>query len=259
MDNKLADKVLKGDVGAAARLISAIEGGEAAALAELKKLEKHRGRAYVIGITGPPGAGKSTIIGQLTPVFRERNLSVGIIAADPLSLVSRGAILGDRVRMLPWCDEGVFMRSLASTGGCGGLATSTPAVVKVMDALGRDIIILETMGSGQADVDVINLADTCVLVLNPGSGDDIQMLKAGILEVADILVINKADRDGTAELKKGLEFMLDTRVSKRDGSRPPIVLTQAIYGEGISDLAAEIIKRREIQKVGKSSAVRGKR
>jgi LAO/AO transport system kinase len=144
--------------------------------------------------------------------------------------------------MLPWCDEGVFMRSLAASSGGGALAKATPDVINIMAALGRDIIILETLGSGQADVEVAALSDVCLLVLNPGSGDDIQMLKAGILEVADILVINKADKDGATGLKKGLEFMLETRAYK---VKSPVILTQAIYGEGIAELAAGILERRQ--------------
>ena len=239
---------------AAARLISAVENGEATASAELKKLSKYRNRSYVIGVTGPPGAGKSTLIGRLTSAFRERGLTIGIVAADPASPLSCGAILGDRVRMLPWCDEGVFMRSLAASSGCGALAEATQDVIRIVAALGRDIIILETLGSGQADVEVAALSDACLLVLNPGSGDDIQMLKAGILEVADILVINKADKDGAAELKKGLEFMLETRTSRKTS---PVVLTQAIYGEGIAELAAEILERR--QTAAPKAIVRGKK
>ncbi len=254
MKKSLADRITEGDVTAAARLISAVEKGEAAASAEIKKLAGHLSHSYVIGITGPPGAGKSTLIGRLASAFRERGLSIGIIAADPVSPSSCGAILGDRVRMLPWCDDGVFLRSLTASSGYGALAEATPDVIRIMAALGRDIIILETLGSGQGDIGVASLSNVCLLVLNPGSGDDIQMLKAGILEVADILVINKADKDGAAELKKGLEFMLETRASK---IKSPVVLTQAIYGEGIAELTAEILERR--QTAGVKPAVRGKK
>ncbi|MFC2069515.1 methylmalonyl Co-A mutase-associated GTPase MeaB, partial [Chloroflexota bacterium] len=211
---ELADKVLVGNIQAAARLMRSIEDEDPAVIKELKGLYPHTGKAYIIGITGAPGAGKSSLVDTMITNFRKRGLTVGVIAIDPSSPFTGGAILGDRIRMQAHSvDKGVFIRSLATRGWVGGLAKAAIGMVHVMDAMGKDIIIVETVGSGQAEVDIARVADTSIIVLTPGMGDEIQMMKAGILEAANILVINKADRDGADNLKRELETMLEMRAA----------------------------------------------
>ncbi len=194
VNTSLAEKVLKGDIQAAARLISLIEEGSPKTYDELNKLYPHSGKAYVVGFTGAPGVGKSTLIDALITHFRSQNKTIGVIAVDPTSARTGGALLGDRVRMQRHgADPHIFIRSLATRGWEGGLARAAIGTVRVMDALGRDIILVETVGSGQVDVDIVRAADTTVLVMAPGAGDEIQAMKAGILEAADIIVVNKAD------------------------------------------------------------------
>ncbi len=242
---KLVSKILEGDVLAAARLISGIEDGLSDAIAELESVYLHTGRAYIIGVTGAPGVGKSTLLSTLINIFRHKNMTVGVVAIDPTSPFSGGAILGDRVRMQRYSvDNGVFIRSLASRGWRGGLSRATISTIHVMDAMGKDIILLEALGSGQGEVDIARVADTCILILTPGMGDEIQMMKAGILEVADIFVINKADRGGADNLKTGLEVMLGMKAHFLGEWKPGIILTEAISGKGTEQLAEEILRHR---------------
>jgi LAO/AO transport system kinase len=244
----LAEKVLEGDVQAASRLISQIEDGEAGAFDVMDRLYPHTGRAYIVGVTGAPGVGKSTLIDNLIGFFREKGMSVGVIAVDPTSALTGGALLGDRVRLQRHStDPGVFIRSLATRGWRGGLARSALGAIHVMDALGRDIILVETVGSGQVEIDIVRAADTALIVLAPGAGDEIQMMKAGILEAVDLFVINKADTEGAEGLKTALEAMLGRRP---DGWMPGIVLTEAINDKGTEALAKEILRHREFLNSG---------
>ncbi len=242
----LTKKILAGDVSAAARLISGLEDETPDALNEMSHLYPHTGKAYVVGITGSPGAGKSTLTSNLIGHFRAQDMTVGVIAVDPTSAFTGGAILGDRIRMQAHgADKGVFIRSLATRGWVGGLARATLGVIHVMDAMGKDIILVETVGSGQIEIDITRAADSTVVVLMPGAGDEIQMMKAGILEAADIFVINKADRGGADALKTNLETMLMMKTQSSDAWQPGIVLTEAIYDRGTVELAAEIFRHRE--------------
>ncbi len=243
---ELAKKVLSGDVQAAARLISSIENGAPDALEEMNAIYPHIGKAYIVGITGSPGAGKSTLTDNLINYFRKEKLKVGVIGVDPSSAFTGGAILGDRVRMQQHtADKEVFIRSLATRGWVGGLSKATLSVIHVMDAMGKDIILVETVGSGQIEMDITRAADTTLVVLTPGSGDEIQMMKAGILEAADIFVVNKADKEGADNIKAELEAMLAMKPCPPGGWRPPIVLTEAIYDKGTLELGGEISRHRE--------------
>ena len=242
----LASKILEGDTQAASRLISGIEDEALNALEEMSNLYPHTGKAYIIGVTGSPGAGKSTLVDNLISLFRKKRMTVGVIAIDPTSAFTGGAILGDRVRMQKHsADKDVFIRSLATRGWAGGLAKATISAIHVMDAMGKDIILVETVGSGQIEIDITRAADTTLLVLTPGAGDEIQMMKAGILEAADIFVINKADKEGADFLKTGLEVMLAMKTHSASEWQPGIVLTEAIHSKGIEELVGEILRHRE--------------
>ncbi len=242
---KLVSKVLAGNVLAAARLMRGLEDEDPAAMEELKSLYLHTGKAYVVGVTGAPGAGKSTVIDRLITIFRKKQMTVGVIAVDPTSPFTGGAILGDRVRMQSYgIDQDVFIRSLAARGWKGGLSRATVNMVHVMDAMGKDIIFVEAVGSGQGEVDIARAADTSVVILTPGAGDEIQMMKAGILEMADVFAINKADRDGADNLKTGLEIMLEMRAHLPAEWQPAITLTEAIAGKGTERLAEDILSHR---------------
>ncbi len=247
MASELVNGVLRGDVLAAARLIRDIEDENPDAAEALDGIYPHTGRAFVVGITGPTGSGKSTLIGCLIDFFRKsKDMTVGIVAVDPTSSVTGGALLGDRMRMRDrGVDEGVFIRSLASRGWKGGLSKAAADTVHVMDAVGRDIILVETVGSGQGDVDIAGISDTCIAVLIPGMGDDIQLMKAGIMEVADIFVINKADREGAENLKTLLESVLDLKERSPDDWKPGILLTEATSGKGIEQLGEEVLRHRD--------------
>jgi LAO/AO transport system kinase len=243
---KLSDKVLKGDVPAAARLIRCIEDEVSGAAEELESVYLHTGRGHIVGVTGAPGVGKSTLLGCLIGIFRKKNMKVGVVAVDPTSPFSGGAILGDRVRMQAYgVDKDVFIRSLASRGWKGGLAKATISTIHVMDAMGKDIIFVEAVGSGQAEIDIARVADTVILVLTPGMGDEVQMMKAGILEAADIFVINKADLEGADKLKLSLEIMLGMQSHPVAGWKPRIILTEATGDKGTDEVGEEVLRHRE--------------
>ena len=245
MNNDIVEKIVAGDVRTVARLIRDIDDGMPEVREILKGLYPHTGKAYVIGITGAPGVGKSTLVDQMVAHLRKRDKTVGVLAVDPTSPFSGGAILGDRVRMQRHSmDQGVFIRSLATRGHFGGLTQSTRSAIDVLDAMGKDYILVETVGVGQDEVDVVRSAHTTVIVVIPGMGDDIQAIKAGILEVGDIFLINKADREGTDKTLSDLRLMIDMDQKKYDrGSwKPPILKVQAVFDKGVAEFIDEIDK-----------------
>lgn len=244
----MAKKVIAGDIRSVARLIRDIDDGMPEVRDTLKALYPHTGNAYVIGITGAPGVGKSTLVDQMVNHLRKNDKTVGVLAVDPTSPFSGGAILGDRVRMQRHSmDDGVFIRSLATRGHFGGLTQSTRSSIDVLDAMGKDYILVETVGVGQDEVDVVRSAHTTVIVVIPGMGDDIQAIKAGILEVGDIFVINKADRQGTDKTLSDLRLMIDMDQKKyAEGKwKPPILKAQAVFDKGVDALLKEIEKHRK--------------
>lgn len=237
--NKLVAKVRAGDRRSIAAAITSLEALSPNAPALLKNMQPHLGHATVIGFTGPPGAGKSTLVNALIRHFRAQDKTVGVIAVDPSSPVSGGAILGDRIRMSATLnDDGVFMRSLASRGALGGLSPAAVRVIDAFDAARFDVILLETVGTGQSEIDVAEVADVRVVISAPGLGDDIQAMKSGLLEIADILVVNKADRDGAERTLHQLMGALSIRPPERP--RPPVLKTTALTGDGIPELAKAI-------------------
>lgn len=243
---RLAKEVLQGNIKATARLIRDVEDELPSAIEELKALYPYTGRSYIIGITGSPGSGKSTLIDMLIDVFRKRGKTIGVIAIDPSSPFSGGAILGDRIRMQRHAtDGGVFIRSLATRGWRGGLSRATANIINIMDAMGKDVILIETVGAGQAEVDIINFTHTTMVMLVPGMGDWVQTLKAGILEIADIFVINKADKKGADELKAELEAMLQMSAYSPQAWKPKIFLTEAVNNKGIDELVEGIYQHKE--------------
>ncbi|MCR5439847.1 LAO/AO transport system kinase [Selenomonas sp. WCT3] len=240
----IAEELLKGNRLALSRAITAIENEYDEATDIMKKLYPHTGHAYVLGITGPPGAGKSTLSDKIAREYRAQGKTVGIIAVDPTSPFTGGAILGDRIRMNGLTlDEGVFIRSMGTRGSLGGLSHKTADAVKAMDAFGKDIIIVETVGVGQSEVDIVKAADTTMVVLIPGMGDDIQAIKAGILEIGDLYCINKSDLDGADKLVREINMMLDLD-SLMTEWRPPITKVVASQNEGITELLDTVEKHR---------------
>ncbi len=249
-----ADEVLQGSPRAAARVMSWLENGDERAYPCMEKLYPHTGKSYLIGITGSPGAGKSTLTDKVARAIRKAGLTVGIVAVDPSSPFTGGAVLGDRVRMSELSlDPGVYIRSMATRGFLGGMAQATNDVVKVLDAFGKDIIIIETVGVGQDEVDIIDLADTTCLVLVPGAGDSIQSMKSGVMEIADVFVINKCDRAGADQLASEVLVRVeqDTHIKERDWT-PPVVRTVAVDDEGIEDLWNAIEKHRQLIQSGET-------
>ncbi len=248
--SELVEEALGGSVRALARLITLIENDMAGSTEVLQKIYPQTGRAYTIGITGPPGSGKSTLTDKITREFRKKDFTVGVIAVDPTSPFSGGALLGDRLRMQEiTSDEGVFVRSMATRGALGGLSQATADTVKILDAFGKDFIIIETVGVGQDEVDIVRTADTTLLISVPGLGDDIQALKAGIMEIGDLFVVNKADREGADRVVTELSLMLDLSSSSR-AWRPPIVKTVGTLGTGISELVDKIFAHRKFLEKG---------
>jgi len=234
------ERVTSGDARALARAITLVENRAPESLDLLKALFPRTGHGRVIGLTGAPGAGKSTLVDQLAREYRKQEKTVGIVAVDPTSPYSGGAILGDRIRMgSHFADPGIYIRSMATRGSLGGLARTTADVTSVLDASGRDVILIETVGVGQDEVDIVRLAEVTVVILVPGMGDDVQTIKAGIMEIADVFVINKSDRDGAERVEREIRAM-QSLATRNDNWTPPIVKTVASAGEGIVELAAAI-------------------
>jgi LAO/AO transport system kinase len=237
----LSDRVLSGDPRAIARAITLIEDESPAGAEIVRRVFAKTGRAYLIGVTGPPGAGKSTLVDKLTTAIRATGRTVGIVAVDPTSPFTGGAILGDRVRMQAHAgDAGVFIRSMATRGHLGGLAQATSEVALVLDAAGKDVVLIETVGVGQDEVDIVRTADISIVMVVPGSGDEVQALKAGIMEIADIFVVNKADRDGADRTVASIEAVLSLQSFAPGEWRPPILKTEATSGKGVAELLDEI-------------------
>jgi LAO/AO transport system kinase len=236
----LISEVRSGDPRALARAISTVENHAPGWIELLKELFPHTGKALTMGITGSPGAGKSTLVDQLAKEFRKENHSVGIVAVDPTSPFTGGAILGDRIRMQShFADPGIYIRSMATRGSLGGLARATADVSLVLDAAGRDVVMIETVGVGQDEVDIVRVADITVVILVPGMGDDVQSIKAGIMEIADIFVINKSDYDGAERVEKEIRA-LQSLATRDDKWTPPIIKTISTEGQGITELLGAV-------------------
>jgi LAO/AO transport system kinase len=235
------DRIRAGDVRSLARAISTIEDNRPESRELLKSLFNFSGRAQIIGLTGAPGAGKSTLVDQLAREYRRQERTVGILAVDPTSPYTGGAILGDRIRMQShYADAGIYIRSMATRGNLGGLARATTDATTVLDAAGKDIVLIETVGVGQDEIDIVRLADVTVVILVPGMGDDVQTIKAGIMEIADIFVINKSDREGADRVEREVRSMQSLAI-RSDKWTPPIIKTVASEGKGIAELTAAIV------------------
>ncbi len=239
----LAERLLAGDKRALARAISLVENDKPEGWELVREVYPHTGQASIVGFTGPPGVGKSTLLGALTKLERERERSVAVLSIDPSSPFTKGALLGDRIRLSEhFLDPGVFIRSMANRGALGGLSEATLQAALLMDASGRDIVMLETVGVGQAEVDIIDHADTVVLVLMPGSGDSIQALKAGVMEIPDVIVVNKSDHPLTDTMIREIKGVL--ALGSHEGWQVPIVKTEAVRGEGTEQLAEKLSEHR---------------
>jgi LAO/AO transport system kinase len=242
-ETALAQRLMSGDKRALARAISLVEDDDPEGWALVREVYPHTGRAAIVGFTGPPGVGKSTLLAALTKLERERERTVGVLSIDPSSPFTKGALLGDRIRLADhFLDPGVFIRSMANRGALGGLSEAALQTALLMDASGRDVILLETVGVGQAEVDIIDHADTVVLVLMPGSGDSIQALKAGVMEIPDVIVVNKADHPLTDTMVREIKSVL--ALAPREGWEVPIVRTEAVRGEGAEELLEKLAEHR---------------
>jgi LAO/AO transport system kinase len=245
-ERTLSDRVLAGDPRAIARAITLIEDESPAGAELVRRLFSHTGRAYIVGVTGPPGAGKSTLVDKLTSAIRGSGRTVGVVAVDPTSPFTGGAILGDRVRMQAHAgDGGVFIRSMATRGHLGGLARATSDAVLVLDASGKDVVLVETVGVGQDEIDIVRNSDVSIVMMVPGTGDDVQALKAGIMEIADIFVVNKADREGADRTVASIETVLSLETFSEGAWRPPILKTEATAGKGVPELLQTVDRFRE--------------
>jgi LAO/AO transport system kinase len=254
---ELVRRIRLGEVRALSRAISTVEDRTKGSTELLKALFPYSGNALLLGLTGAPGAGKSTLVDQVAREYRKQGKAIGIVAVDPTSPFSGGAILGDRIRMQSHhADTGIYIRSMATRGSLGGLASTTADVATVLDASGRDLVMIETVGVGQDEVDIVRLADVTIVVLVPGMGDDVQTIKAGIMEIADIFVINKSDREGAERVEREIRAM-QSLTTRNDDWTPPIVKTVASEGIGITELLAAIDKYREhLQQSGRARARR---
>jgi LAO/AO transport system kinase len=242
-ENSLAQRLMDGDKRALARGISLVEDDDPEGWSLVREVYPQTGKAAIVGFTGPPGVGKSTLMGALTKLERERERTVGVLSIDPSSPFTKGALLGDRIRLSDhFLDPGVFIRSMANRGALGGLSEAALQAALLMDASGRELILLETVGVGQAEVDIIDHADTVVLVLMPGSGDSIQALKAGVMEIPDVIVVNKADHPLTDTMIREIKGVL--ALGPREGWEVPVIRTEAVRGEGVEDLAEKLGEHR---------------
>ncbi len=235
------EEIRRGNPRALARAITSVENRDERSHELLRNLFEHSGKARIIGLTGSPGAGKSTLVDALAREYRKQQKTIGIIAVDPTSPFSGGAILGDRIRMSShYADPGIFIRSMATRGALGGLSHTTADIATLLDASGRDLVMIETVGVGQDEIDIVRLADVTMVILVPGMGDDVQSIKAGIMEIADIFVINKADRDGAERVEREIRAMQSLAHPRSDNWTPPVVKTVASDGTGVPELAAAV-------------------